>query len=96
MQNRKRFPKNILKTDKDLKFGDSDYAVCGEISVTKWKDRGIKTVVVISNMHNPENSSTVERNDSYGNKQTVTCPTPISDYNMYIGEVDRFDQLMQV
>ncbi|KAJ8892469.1 hypothetical protein PR048_005049 [Dryococelus australis] len=82
MQNRKHFPKNLLKTYKDLKFGDSDYTVCGEISVTKWKDRGIKSVVVVTNMHNPENSSTVERKGKYGNKQTVTCPTLISDYNM--------------
>lgn len=96
MQNRKNFPKHLLKTDKELKFGDSDYAVCGEISVTKWKDRGLKSVVIVSNMHNPENSSTVERKDKCGNKQTVTCPTPVSDYNMYMGGVDRFDQLMQV
>ncbi|KAJ8882607.1 hypothetical protein PR048_014418 [Dryococelus australis] len=57
---------NLLKTDKDLKFGDSYYAVCGEISVAKWKDRGIESVVFISNMHNPGNSSIVERKDNPG------------------------------
>ncbi|KAJ8874728.1 hypothetical protein PR048_025594 [Dryococelus australis] len=45
-------------------------------------------MVVISNMHNTENVSTVERKDKYGNKQTFTCPTPI--------RVDMCDQLMLV
>ncbi|KAJ8879359.1 hypothetical protein PR048_019967 [Dryococelus australis] len=95
MQNRKHFLKNLLKTEKDLTLGDSDYAVCGEISVTKWKDREMKSVVVINNMHNPENSSSVERSNKYGNKHTVTCPTCISDCNMNVGGVDRYDQIMR-
>lgn len=38
---RKYFPKNLLKKDTELKFGNSDFATDDEISVVKWKGRKI-------------------------------------------------------
>ncbi|KAG5876863.1 hypothetical protein JTB14_004975 [Gonioctena quinquepunctata] len=37
---RKRYPRELLRSEKQMKRGDSDYASRGEISFTKWKDRG--------------------------------------------------------
>ncbi|KAJ8879608.1 hypothetical protein PR048_020216 [Dryococelus australis] len=53
------------------------------------------SVVVIRNMHNPEDLSTAERRYIHGVKEIVTCPKSTSDYNMYMKGVDKFDQLMQ-
>lgn len=50
--NRKHYPKSILKNDKDLRVGDFDYAQSDELSVIKWKDRGKKSVNVLTTIHN--------------------------------------------
>jgi hypothetical protein len=53
-QTRKFFPKNLLKSDKNMKVGDFDVCMNGtEDSISKWKDRGKKSVAVVSTMHNP-------------------------------------------
>lgn len=50
--NRKHFPKENSASDRNLKqAGDSDFVSSSNISVTKWRDRGKKSVVVASNMH---------------------------------------------
>ncbi|KAJ8953384.1 hypothetical protein NQ318_023501 [Aromia moschata] len=48
---RKNFPKHILCTDKDLSQNQSDSVASGDISVYKWKDRGVKCVTLTSNRH---------------------------------------------
>lgn len=40
LQNRKFFPKTLLKEDKTLNIGEYDFAISGEIFVFKWADRG--------------------------------------------------------
>lgn len=92
--NRKHFPKNKLCTDKALSLGESDFAMCGDISVTKWRDRGKKAVLVGSNMHKPSDKTTVNRKNKAGKKEVVDCPQSIADYNTYMGGVDHFDQLI--
>ncbi|CAI6372740.1 unnamed protein product [Macrosiphum euphorbiae] len=59
-----------------------------------WKDRGSKLVTLISNMHNAAELCVVLRRNSKGEKVPVSCPTGISDYNRYMGGVDKFDQYM--
>lgn len=90
---RKGFPKELLEPDKNLKTGQSDFANDGDISVVKWKDRGAKAVKIISNMHDPEKITEVERRNKAGEKIKVPCPEAISDYNKYMGGVDHFDHL---
>lgn len=95
MANRKYFPKDILKSDKSLKMGESDYAISNEISVSKWMDRGKKSVVTVSTMHNPSESTTVKRRNKEGVRVDIICPKSIYDYNKYMGGVDHFDQLIE-
>lgn len=93
--NRKKFPNDLLKKNKDLKRGEYDSFSWGEISAYRWKDRGTKAVNFASNMHNPADVTSVQRKNAEGDKENIPCPKAISDYNMYMGGVDRFDQLMQ-
>lgn len=95
MSNRKYFPKDLLKSDKTLKVGDSDYAVSRDISVCKWMDRGKKAVVTVSTMHNPCETATVKRRNKEGIREDINCPKSIYDYNKYMGGVDHFDQLLE-
>lgn len=90
--NRKFYPKTLLKNDKEMKVGDSDFAQAGDYSVVKWRDRGKKSVNVISSMHNPQDLSTVKRTNKMGVREEVNCPESIADYNRYMGGVDKFDQ----
>lgn len=46
-------------------------------------------------MHNPADVTSVQRKNAEGDKENIPCPKAISDYNMYMGGVDRFHQLMQ-
>lgn len=93
-ENRKNYPKTVLKKDKEMSIGEYDYASSEDISVSKWKDRGKKSVVVVSTFHDPQITTTIYRTNKEGKKEAVNCPTSISDYNQNMGAVDRFDQFM--
>lgn len=95
MQNRKFFPKTLLKSDKTLKMGDYDFATSEEISVHKWMDRGKKPVVTVSSLHRGEDITVVKRKNNAGIREEIQCPKSISDYNKYMGGVDHFDQLQE-
>jgi hypothetical protein len=68
--------------------------MCGDLSVAKWKDRGKKSVVVISSLHNPEIKEQVLRTNKEGHREAVSCSSSIADYNRFMGGVDGFDQIM--
>jgi len=95
LQNRKYFPKTLLKVDKSLSMGDYDFASSGEISVYKWMDRGKKPVVVVSSFHKGEDITMVKRKNNFGIREDVKCLKSIADYNKYMGGVDHFDQLLE-
>lgn len=44
-------------------------------------------------MHNASKVTTVKRTNRKGKKEEVPCPEAISDYNKYMGGVDRMDQM---
>lgn len=92
--NRKFFPKDQLVNDNKMKFGEDDSVMSSDISVTKWKDRGKKSVIIASNMHNINDFTTINRRNKFGIKENVKCPKSVSDYNKYMGGVDMFDQFM--
>lgn len=71
---RKGFPKYLLKPDKSMKMGDSDFLSNGEVSIITWKDRGKKSVKTISNMHDPEEIPEIQRRNKKGGKGLVKCP----------------------
>lgn len=91
-QTRKHFPKHILCADRELSHGQFDSVACGEISVYKWKDRGVKSVSVVSNHHKFKEQTQVLRTNKTGNRENVPCPQSIADYNRHMGGVDLFDQ----
>nr|CAH7740638.1 unnamed protein product [Callosobruchus chinensis] len=91
-QNRKHFPKQFLCGDKDLSQSESDSVASNDVSVYKWKDRGTKCVVLASNRHDYKSTTHVLRTNKVGQRESVPCPEAISDYNRYMGGVDRFDQ----
>jgi hypothetical protein len=52
-----------------MKLGDFRFAMCEDMSITVWKDRGSKPVLIISNMHNPRNETIVKRTNKEGKKK---------------------------
>lgn len=92
--NRKKIPSEELLPDKSLKMGEHDSVNCGDITVSKWKDRGKKCVVVASTMNKMTDKSTVQRMTKEGVKVTVECPASIDECNKNMGGVDLFDQLL--
>ncbi|KAI4456178.1 transposase is4 [Holotrichia oblita] len=84
------------------KWGDSDFAMAkdSDISVSKWRDRGKKTVVAVSSFHDPSTSKQVLRTNKTGIRKPVQCPNSIADYDSFSGGkeggggVDLFDQLL--
>lgn len=93
-QSRKMFPKTYLKEDKNMKIGDYDGVIAGNIAINKWKDRGKKSVCVISTMHNPYKNTEVLRTQRDGSRKKMTCPKSVAEYNRFMGGVDHFDQLI--
>ncbi|KAK9739518.1 Transposase IS4 [Popillia japonica] len=65
---RKYSPADLLKDVKKMKFGDSKYAMAGDVSFTVWKDRGTKPVMIVSTMHNPSSTTTVKTGPNQQNK----------------------------
>lgn len=83
--NRKGLPNN-MKADNKLKRGEYDYRFSNlDIGFWKWKDNEV--VHFISNFHGNE-EATVSRKEKNGTRSTVTCPSVVKDYNLFMGGVD--------
>ncbi|XP_050295106.1 piggyBac transposable element-derived protein 4-like [Anthonomus grandis grandis] len=62
----------------------SDYQVStGEIVALKRMNR--KSVLFISNFHDPANLETASRRKKDGSKEDVECPSLVNDYNRHMG-----------
>ncbi|KAK9680986.1 Transposase IS4 [Popillia japonica] len=57
------------------------------------KDRGKKSVAMISTMHDPLEITQLPRSQKDGSRPMVSCPSAVKDYNQFMGRVDHFDQL---
>lgn len=80
-----------LKNDKDLKLGEYDWSVDNaSTSIVKWRDKRI--VSLLSNFHNPEDTTEVQRRSKDGSVKMVSCPKVLSEYNKHMNCVDKFDQ----
>nr|XP_037289808.1 piggyBac transposable element-derived protein 4-like [Rhipicephalus microplus] len=87
--NRKDLPHEI-KVDQKLKRGDYVWRSKGQLTAYQWRDN--RNVTMLSNFHDPSEVVEVNRTLSNGAKVGVTCPKVVSDYNKFMGGVDRFDQ----
>ncbi|KAL4148520.1 hypothetical protein QTP88_002749 [Uroleucon formosanum] len=87
---RKYLPK--LCPDKNMKLGDYDWQITDQdnISIVKWKDKRI--VSLLSNFHDPQNVTQVQRKSKDGSATMVKCPKVLQDYNNNMNCVDKFDQ----
>ena len=63
----------------------------GNFSVCVWQDT--RPVTFMSLCHNPAHTTLVSRRRVDGSIMNVECPVYIRDYNMYMGGVNREDQL---
>ena len=88
--NKKCVPK-ILAKDQDLERGAFDYRVSkNDIVIYKWKDN--KLVHIISNFDGTEPSN-VQRKNKDDSVQSIPYPEAVSDYDIYMGGVDKADML---
>ena len=89
---RKHFPLELKSTVKKglPSRGDTEFRQDGNLSVTVWQDT--KPVVIMSTMHNPDETTPVRRKKGDGSIIDVPCPKAIWDYNQRMGGVDRGDQ----
>lgn len=87
--NRKDIPIEI-KEDQKLRRGEYIWRAKGQLSAYQWRDN--RNVTMLSNFHDPCEVVEVSRTLSSGAKVGVACPKVVSEYNKYMGGVDRFDQ----
>lgn len=86
---RKHLPK--FKETKHMARGESEWFISNNgVSAMKWIDN--KPVHLVSNFHDPSETTLVKRKQQDGNRINVTCPVAISDYNLHMNCVDKFDQ----
>jgi len=87
---RKYLPK--LCPDKNMKLGDYDWQITDQdnISIVKWKDKRI--VTLLSNFHDPQNVTQIQRKSKDGSATMVKCPKVLQDYNNNMNCVDKFGQ----
>ena len=84
-----------FKCEKDMVRGEHDWHVSNdEIAAIKWKDN--RAVHVLSNFHCPEQTNTVTRKEKDGQKNELSCPAAVFEYNQNMNCVDKFDQKKQV
>ncbi|XP_063219616.1 piggyBac transposable element-derived protein 4-like isoform X1 [Bacillus rossius redtenbacheri] len=93
LQTKKFFPKDLFKNDKNLTLGEYDYVSTRDMGLVKWKDRGTKSVCIVSSMDDPSETCSISRKNIHGQKYQLLCPVAVALYNKYMGGVDLFDQL---
>lgn len=90
-KNRKGLPKDH-KPDRLMKRGDMDYRSSSTgLAWVKWMDN--KLVFLLSNFHDPTETSKVSRRLRDGTNEEVACPVMVKDYNTHMGYVDKADML---
>ncbi|KAI4455151.1 transposase is4 [Holotrichia oblita] len=79
-QTRKDFPKTVLKPDSKLRLSESDGVIKDEVGISKWKDRGKKSVYVATTMYNALEKTQVLRTQKDGSRILVPCPVAVAEY----------------
>lgn len=89
--NRKFFPADILPGAKSMNRGEHRFRQSDNLVATVWKDS--KPVTMLSTLCSPDDIVTVDRRQRDGSILTVYCPLAIKLYNLYMGGVDKGDQM---
>ncbi|XP_055888603.1 piggyBac transposable element-derived protein 3-like isoform X1 [Biomphalaria glabrata] len=98
LKNRKGFPnalKDVKTFEKNSNRGDMRWVRDDEILTTQWRDN--KTVSVMSNFMTANGYSFVKRRTKINGEYRellVKQPSIIKEYNVYMGGVDKSDQLI--
>ena len=71
--------------------GNSKTFQCGDLTATVWQDN--KPVAVVATNSDCTTSTSVTRRNRDGSRMEVSCPQSVKLYNMFMGGVDRNDQL---
>ncbi|KAF2880144.1 hypothetical protein ILUMI_26033 [Ignelater luminosus] len=88
---RKSLPSDISE-DKILRRGETDWRqATSEILYTKWKDE--RCISFLSNYHNPDELTNVNRRQKNGFLQVIPCLSVVKDYNKFMSGVDKADML---
>nr|CAH7734315.1 unnamed protein product [Callosobruchus chinensis] len=88
----KKYLPNDFIDDKRLTRGQYDWRMTEDMIVClKWKNK--KPVYFLSNYHNPEEATSINRRNKDGSLQEVDCPRLVVDYNKHMGSVDLADML---
>ena len=66
---------------------------CDGVMAFLWRDN--RVVTVLSTNAQPQEQEIVERHENDGHRVDVPCPAAMALYQMYMGGVDRNDQLRQ-
>jgi len=88
-RNRKFLPQAVVSSK--LKKGEVERRRCGQLVVTKWKDK--REVLMLSTLHSGKlvNVEAGKRRSKKG--QPIQKPDCVVDYNSSMGGIDRVDQL---
>ena len=91
--NRKEFPQALKPYLKRGLTNHGDFLIqqSGNITVSLWQDS--RPVVVVASNSDPKEVKSVDRKMADGTRKSVKCPAAITNYNQYMGGVDRNDQL---
>jgi len=93
-QNRKGFPKQLVKISKSSIFkkerGKFHFRQSGDVVSTIWMDNGV--VSFLSTCVGADTVGKIERRQPNGEKKEVDCPPIVLEYNRSMGAVDLNDQ----
>ena len=90
--NRKGFPQGLVPLGSTAKIGSYRFATATKqkLTATWWKDR--RDVLVMSTLHKKAVQTVMKRPKGSKEKQRISCPAMIVDYNQNMGGVDLADQ----
>ena len=69
-----------------LERGSHEFRQRGNLGAVVWQDK--RQVCVLSTMHNPADTTQVQRKEKNGTRTTLSCPTSIVSYNQKMAGVD--------
>ncbi|XP_030195004.1 piggyBac transposable element-derived protein 4-like [Gadus morhua] len=91
--NRKGLPKSeLLRKKASLNKHEYRVAQMDDLTFCIWQDT--KTVMVLSNHHDPTETGTVNRRKDGANRVPVVVPACLADYQKYMKGVDLLDQMV--
>ena len=95
MTNRKSFPKELIKQNKELAKGNSELLFNGHVAAFVWKDK--KPIYFVTSAYVDSPHTHVTRYDATEHRKVpVPCPKSVKCYNQYMGGTDKNDQMTRL